>query len=175
MSAIDFKVKRDRSKEILRNHKYQEVSQQAVSQFPLLYELDTQIEHNKQVYPVDPSFRLQRMGNGIDGTQPLVDVDTKLLNIDKRATKDLVNHMGDFKNSKILNLKDGFMEQGNTRFSNPAFNIKGMGINRWYQLYKNPQENCIEPFSRIGENSVLSTLDNHVPCPVTDKMLNGFN
>ena len=53
MSAIDFKVNRDRSKEILRNHKYQEVSQQAVSQFPLLYELDTQIEHNKQVYPVE--------------------------------------------------------------------------------------------------------------------------
>ena len=174
LAPIDFEVKRDRSKEILKNHQYQEISQQAVSQYPLLYDLKTQNEHNKQIYPYDPSFRLQRMGNGIDSTQSLVDVNSKLLNINKKANKDLVNNLNEFNSSKILNLKDGFIEQGNTRFSNPAFNIKGLGPNRWYKLYKNPQENCIEPFKRIGENTVLKTLDNHVPCPVTEKMLNGF-
>lgn len=37
----------------------------------------------------------------------------------------------------------------------PAINL-----NRFYELYKNPQINCIEPFIRGGHNSVLETLDN---------------
>ena len=35
----------------------------------------------------------------------------------------------------------------------------GGGINRWQYLFFNPQKNCIEPFRRIGENSVLPILD----------------
>ena len=35
----------------------------------------------------------------------------------------------------------------------------GVGINRWQYLFFNPQKNCIEPFERIGENSVLPILD----------------
>ena len=59
LAPIDFKIKRDRSKEILKNHQYQEISQQAVSQYPLLYDLRTQHEHNKQVFPcsMNPSFK----------------------------------------------------------------------------------------------------------------------
>jgi len=52
--------------------------------------------------------------------------------------------------------------------------IEGRGLDRWYNLYKNPQINCIEKFPRIGMNSVLDVLDNHVPCKVTKEMLNGF-
>ena len=53
--------------------------------------------------------------------------------------------------------------------------IRGAGLNRWYNLYKNPQDNCIESFQRIGMNSVLDVLDNHKPCTVTQEMLDGFN
>ena len=35
----------------------------------------------------------------------------------------------------------------------------GVGINRWQHLFFNPQKNCIEPFQRIGQNSVLPVLD----------------
>ena len=56
----------------------------------------------------------------------------------------------------------------------PELTIRGLGLNRWYNLYKNPQENCIEHFPRIGMNSVLDVLDNHKSCNVTDEMLNGF-
>ena len=35
----------------------------------------------------------------------------------------------------------------------------GVGINRWQYLFFNPQKNCIEPFQRIGQNSVLPVLD----------------
>jgi len=35
----------------------------------------------------------------------------------------------------------------------------GGGINRWQHLFFDPQKNCIEPFKRIGENSVTPFLD----------------
>lgn len=56
----------------------------------------------------------------------------------------------------------------------PDKTIRGAGLNRWYNLYKNPQDNCIESFPRIGMNSVLDVLDNHKPCKVTQEMLDGF-
>ena len=56
----------------------------------------------------------------------------------------------------------------------PEMTIRGVGLNRWYNLYKNPQDNCIESFPRIGMNSVLDVLDNHKPCKVTQEMLDGF-
>ena len=36
----------------------------------------------------------------------------------------------------------------------------GTGINRWESLFFDPQKNCIEPFPRIGMNTVLPVLDN---------------
>ena len=57
----------------------------------------------------------------------------------------------------------------------PDKTIRGAGLNRWYNLYKNPQDNCIESFPRIGMNSVLDVLDNHKPCKVTQEMLDGFS
>ena len=57
----------------------------------------------------------------------------------------------------------------------PEMTIRGVGLNRWYNLYKNPQDNCIESFQRIGMNSVLDVLDNHKPCKVTQEMLDGFS
>ncbi len=35
----------------------------------------------------------------------------------------------------------------------------GTGINRWESLFFDPQKNCIEPFPRIGMNTVLPVLD----------------
>ena len=40
--------------------------------------------------------------------------------------------------------------------------LSGVGINRWEPLFFDPQKNSIEPFQRIGENTVLHTLDQHV-------------
>jgi hypothetical protein len=57
----------------------------------------------------------------------------------------------------------------------PEMTIRGKGLNRWYNVYKNPQDNCIENFPRIGMNSVLDALDTHKPCKVTQEMLDGFN
>ena len=76
----------------------------------------------------------------------------------------------EFENKKVLNVETE--KWANT--VGPDKTIRGAGLNRWYNLYKNPQENCIEKFPRIGMNSVLDVLDNHKSCEVTQEMLDGF-
>ena len=76
----------------------------------------------------------------------------------------------EFENKKVLNVETE--KWANT--VGPDKTIRGAGLNRWYNLYKNPQDNCIENFPRIGMNSVLDVLDNHKSCEVTQEMLNGF-
>ena len=81
------------------------------------------------------------------------------------------NDSVEFENKTILN-----PETEKWAYSvGPEMTIRGLGRNPWYNLYKNPQINCIEKFPRIGMNSVLDVLDTHKPCPVTQEMLNGFS
>ena len=39
--------------------------------------------------------------------------------------------------------------------------IPSYNLDRFYQLYKNPQENCIEKFDRNGINTVLDLIDSY--------------
>ena len=75
----------------------------------------------------------------------------------------------EFENKVILNPKTETWSQ-----VGPEMTIRGLGRNPWYNLYKNPQDNCIESFPRIGMNSVNDVLDTHKPCKVTQEMLDGF-
>ena len=52
--------------------------------------------------------------------------------------------------------------------TNNAFELKGVGINRWEPLFFDPQKNSIEPFQRNGQNTVLATLDESLQCSVTN-------
>ena len=45
--------------------------------------------------------------------------------------------------------------------ANNQLELVGKGWNRWSYLFFDPQKNCIEPFERIGKNSVLQELDRH--------------
>ena len=44
---------------------------------------------------------------------------------------------------------------------NNQVELVGKGWNRWQYLFFDPQKNCIEPFQRSGQNSVLQELDHH--------------
>ena len=63
---------------------------------------------------------------------------------------------------KMIHFQDGFFHQESSRLTNNAFELKGVGINRWEPLFFDPQKNAVEPFRRIGDNTVLATLDQHV-------------
>ena len=138
--------------------------------------IDFKLQNNRANSVIDMAKHLE---SGIS-TKPIQNDLNSKLNVDifdeyfndktidmKVKQKDSV----EFENKKILNV-----ETEKWAYSvEPDKTIRGAGLNRWYNLYKNPQDNCIESFPRIGMNSVLDVLDNHKPCKVTQEMLDGFN
>ena len=138
--------------------------------------IDFKVQNNRAQSVIDMAKHLE---SGIS-TKPIQNDLNSKLNVDvfdeyfndktidmKVKQKDSV----EFENKVILNV-----ETEKWAYSvEPDKTIRGAGLNRWYNLYKNPQDNCIESFPRIGMNSVLDVLDNHKPCPVTQEMLDGFN
>ena len=137
--------------------------------------IDFKVQNNRAQSVIDMAKHLE---SGIS-TKPIQNDLNSKLNVDvfdeyfndktidmKVKQKDSV----EFENKVILNV-----ETEKWAYSvEPDKTIRGAGLNRWYNLYKNPQENCIEKFPRIGLNSVLDVLDNHKSCEVTQEMLNGF-
>jgi hypothetical protein len=74
-----------------------------------------------------------------------------LLNVDGKLIKDV----------KSVKDYDGYFKiKLDSKERGKYTNITATGLNRFYPLMKNPQENCIEKFTRGGENTVLNTLDN---------------
>ena len=65
---------------------------------------------------------------------------------------------------QILHIKrkdDGFFNSEYVSQVNNPLDLKEQGINRFQFLHLDPQKNAIEPFPRLGNNTVLETLDNH--------------
>jgi len=69
-----------------------------------------------------------------------------------------LQHFVDLDNKIKTNGLNREMNGGRDNF----FELKGQGINRWSPLFYDPQKNAVEPFSRIGDNTVLYSLDKHV-------------
>ena len=115
-------------------------------------------------YPWAPTTTIQSMGGSVMD-QNFMDVDSELKNITRPLTnnpqkKYIPGQEG--KEQKMIHFDDGFFHQDSARLRNNAFELKGVGINRWEPLFFDPQKNAIEPFRRIGDNTILATLDQHV-------------
>lgn len=159
-SLLDYKCNKDRSNEILSDKKYKEVSQKAMSEFSYTYKTNlNNAVNNLNVFPYDPSYRLQHFGVSLDETQSLIDVESKLYNLNMKYKKDLQNNLNTFQQSTYHNFEDGFISQESSKLSNPTLILKGQTINRFYKLHNNPQENCLESFDRLGQNTYLETID----------------
>ena len=68
-------------------------------------------------------------------------------------------------NTNLLQNEDQKLMNGGFDKSNYDKNLcelSGVGFNRWEPLFFDPQKNCIEPFRRNGENTILFSLDKHV-------------
>ena len=132
------------------------------SRGPGIYQMDYSLKTNKPAYPWAPGSNTSRE----DKAPPpdLVDVQSELQNLDRPLTKNVFNEYSPY-TEKTFNEpiygKGNYFDQVNSRLSDPAFDLKEFGINRWEWLPIDPQKNAVEPFRRIGENTVLETLDAH--------------
>lgn len=157
-APIDFSINNDKINEIKNNIMFQEKEQKEMSNNILNYELDSnRYISNNNVFPKDPSIITQKLGN--EAPPSLIDYNSKILNMDRRLNKDLYINSID-PQSNQLKFNDGFIYQESTRLNNPVLELRGLGPNRFYKLLRNPQENVIQPFSRIGLDTVQFTLDN---------------
>jgi len=121
-------------------------------------------KRNQISYPWAPSLILQKNGGSLMD-ENFFDTESEIKNITRKLSnnpKEQYIPGAEGAEKKMLNFKDGGYHQMSSRLTNNAFELKGVGINRWEPLFFDPQKNAVEPFRRIGDNTVLSTLDQHV-------------
>ena len=121
-------------------------------------------KRNQISYPWAPTMILQKNGGSLMD-ENFFDTDRELKNITRKLSnnpKEQYIPGAEGEEKHMLNFKDGGYHQISSRLTNNAFELKGVGINRWEPLFFDPQKNAIEPFRRIGNNTVLHTLDQHV-------------
>ena len=119
---------------------------------------------NSVNYPWAPTMILQKNGGSLIN-ENFFDTDSELKNITRKLSNNpkeqyIPGREGEEKS--MIHFKDNGYHQVSSRLTNNAFELKGIGINRWEPLFFDPQKNAIEPFRRIGDNTVLNTLDQHV-------------
>ena len=169
---------------------YRQVLNQSVG--PGVYRLGEPPISCEQCYPYPPTVRLQRQGDSISRNFPLVDVDSELMGITRKLSKDIKKQykpccednacttgevcgqgvVGNCKNRKpgqrssdynLKHYRDCFLPAEDTRLSNPSCNLRGTGWNRWEWLCLNPQDRVEVPFDYNISNRII-VKDNHRPC-----------
>ena len=135
------------------------------------YQLSTPYISCEDCFSKDPQLILQRAGTSVAKNIPMIDVDSELMNINRKlsncSSNDFIpkfNEKGEIDNSiEQVDFKDcKIPTKENTRLSNPACNLRGTGWNRWEWLCNDPQERVLIPFEHNISNRLL-TKDNHRP------------
>jgi hypothetical protein len=143
----------------------------AESSGPGDYQLTTPFISCEDCFNKDPQIILQRSGNSVAKKIPMVDVNSELMNINRKlsnCSKDgfipKFNKDGMIDNSiETTDFKNCDMPlTENTRLSNPSCNLRGTGWNRWEWLCQDPQERVEIPFDNNVSNRLVFK-DNHRP------------
>tara|TARA_B110001469_G_scaffold118208_1_gene124769 strand:- start:160 stop:633 length:474 start_codon:yes stop_codon:yes gene_type:complete len=136
-----------------------------MSRGPGLYIMDESIKTNKPAYPWAPGTNSSRAEYGV--SNDLIDIESDINNLTRPLTKDISKEYSPESNitQRSIYGKGDYFNSIHTKLNNPPFDLKEYGINRWEYLQIDPQANAIEPFKRIGVNTILETLDTHTQCP----------
>ena len=151
----------------------------------LLYDRDTTLENMElsydilkykfnepkncnECYSADSSIRIQRSGANVDGKYSMIDVDSELSGITRKASKSVEKQYNpekdDYFKDNITYPDCNKQTMESTRLSNPPSTLKGSGWNRWENLLLNPQriEHIELPFCNNVDTALLEK-DNHRP------------
>lgn len=138
---------------------------------PGRYKIGTPTQECDECFAQDPRYRLASSGNAKCIDRPLIDVDSELQGITRRASKDPADQFQpNGGNSHKCQLKtmptcrDAQVISEDTRLSNPPCTLRGEanGFNRWEPLCRNPQANVELPFDAYINNRLI-VKDNHRP------------
>tara|TARA_B110000967_G_C18816741_1_gene526517 strand:+ start:623 stop:1249 length:627 start_codon:yes stop_codon:yes gene_type:complete len=135
------------------------------------YQLNTPFISCDDCYNRDPQIIMQRSGASVAKNMPMIDVDSELININRKLSNcsndsfiPKFNKEGEIDNSiEVVNFKNCDMPTTeNTLLSNPPCNLKGTGWNRWEWLCQDPQAKVEIPFDYNISNRMVFK-DNHRP------------
>ena len=130
------------------------------------YHMNTIRTDGTPVYPWAPTVRIQKIGGALLDNKDLVDVDSELIGITRKHSNDPNTHYKPSEEMivKYLNLEDGFFHQESTLLNNPPSLLRGQVKNRWESVHKDPMQNILDPFNRLGEDTYLATMDVDSEC-----------
>lgn len=113
-------------------------------------------------FPVEPGVVPDRFGFACAS---LVDANTELLGINRKASKDPSTQYKPSANSYCCTqpLSSCPPISESTRLSNPTCSLRGTGWNRWEWLCEDPQQKAVLPFESLVQNRIV-VKDNHRPC-----------
>lgn len=113
--------------------------------------------NSQSVFFNDPYLRMQK--NGTTLCRNMVDVESELLTINRNLCRDNINKNDYSKNQNYkmyihpTNITKNITKQ--PRAINPAWMLRGTGINRNEYLFSNPQENIFIPFQAYLDTNIL--------------------
>lgn len=149
---------------------------------PGRYHIGAPTQECQECFPQDPRTALGSVGNAKCVDRPLIDVDSELQGITRRASKDPKCAFNPSTSAasppcrmkKVPACRDFHVVAEDTRLSNPPCTLRGSdnGFNRWEPLCRNPQLNVDLPFDSLINNRLV-VKDNHRP--VLPKPLNQAN
>ena len=119
----------------------------------------------RQCAPCMPVDRPSRQGTSTCGNHSMVDVDSELLGLNRRASRNACEMYkpSDFCSDMTPVVDCPPMTRSeDTRFSNPPCTLRSTGFNRWEWLCQNPQNRVELPFQH-PINSQLIVKDTHRP------------
>ena len=117
-------------------------------------------------FPTSPYVRLDKSGVATCTTMPMIDVDSRLMGLDRIASKCPSSQFDDCKAAPLPDWSDDFLSPEETKMSNPPCTLRGTGWNRWEWLCTDPQEKAIMGFETNIQNKLV-VRDNHRPCVPT--------
>ena len=135
----------------------------------LKYQLNT--PQHSQCFVEDPNIMMQKGGVSVDMTNPMIDIDSELMGITRKLSNDpedkylpKMDKDGNIcSETKKINYEPcNQIKTEPTRLSNPSYNLKGTGWNRWEWLCQNPQDKLDIEFS-MNTNTKILAKDSHRP------------
>jgi hypothetical protein len=138
------------------------------SQGPAAYVLGTPREHEARCFDADPGTPSPQVSR-CDSS--MVDVDSRLMGLGScrsrcpeagvlSATSPLAAAPCALSNAPNCR---AFLATSHPRHTNPPCTLRGVGINRWEALCRNPQERALLPRELAATNYRLVVKDNHRP------------
>jgi hypothetical protein len=129
------------------------------------YAIGTPMPHCQPCFANDTRTNNGTSGGSVCQTLSLVDVDSELIGITRRATSSPAGKYLPTPPCNLSHLPDcrpSILEVEDTRLNNPPCTLRGTGWNRWEWLCTNPQQRALMPFDTMVDTSIV-VKDNHRP------------